>query len=409
MLKIVTASAVLLAAGMLAAPASSEEPSATCNGLAVTVPATGGPDHLVGTAGDDVVSLGGGNDSFDGRGGNDTICGGSGVDDLDGGPGDDWIDGGADRDSLTDDQRFGVEPAGIDGADTLLGGDGDDDLEVLSGDGEGGGGADTVDGGAGTDNLSYELSPVGIRLDLAAGTVRGGGGTIDTIAGIEGMVKGTDRSDVMLGTDGPDQFHSVDVHGPGSDTIRTFGGDDFVSAQRGTIDTGTGNDRYEPLEAVTHDLEVDLGRGADTAIISDGSTTTYRMGPGPDVMSVSDDEFGHDYSGLDARALGGRGVDLLTFAGHHRGIELDAAAHRATFGSSVLRFRNVDEFQGSAYADVLLGSDEADRMFGYRGRDLLRGRAGRDLLVGNRGKDTADGGRGRDTCRAERRISCERR
>lgn len=49
------------------------------------------------------------------------------------------------------------------------------------------------------------------------------------------------------------------------------------------------------------------------------------------------------------------------------------------------------------------------RAYGGAGRDRLVGSARNDLLVGGPGSDTAVGLDGTDTCRAERRVSCERR
>jgi hypothetical protein len=69
-----------------------------CQGKAVTLLGTAGPDRLVGTPGPDVIKGLGGNDVIRGRGGRDVICGDGGNDRISGGRGRDRIDGGPGRD-----------------------------------------------------------------------------------------------------------------------------------------------------------------------------------------------------------------------------------------------------------------------------------------------------------------------
>jgi Ca2+-binding RTX toxin-like protein len=77
----------------------------TCNGKAVTIKGTYGPDDIRGTAGNDVIDAGGGHDIVHGGGGNDTICGGAGNDKLWGGPGNDHLDGGTQNQDLCRDKN----------------------------------------------------------------------------------------------------------------------------------------------------------------------------------------------------------------------------------------------------------------------------------------------------------------
>ena len=111
----------------------------TCGGLAVTIPGTSGPDHLVGTSGPDVIDGGSGDDVIDGRGGDDVICGGPGRDRLLGAAGGDTLLGMEGGDLL----RGGTGP------DLLVGGAGNDRLD-------GGTGTDRARGGTGTDRCEAE-------------------------------------------------------------------------------------------------------------------------------------------------------------------------------------------------------------------------------------------------------------
>jgi Ca2+-binding RTX toxin-like protein len=105
-----------------------------CQGFAVTLVGTQGPDVLVGTPGPDVIWGAGGNDVLDGGAGNDLLCGGGGEDGEDhliGGAGNDWLWGGSGDDQLE----------GGPGNDRLTGGNGDDRLD-------GGPGRDSCQGNA---------------------------------------------------------------------------------------------------------------------------------------------------------------------------------------------------------------------------------------------------------------------
>ena len=102
-----------------------------------TIPATNGPDVLIGSTGADVIAGLGGADTITGGRGRDTIDGNGGRDELSGNQGRDVIDGGAGRDLIN----------GNGGRDMLDGSGGRDALN-------GGGGADTLDGGRGKDVLT---------------------------------------------------------------------------------------------------------------------------------------------------------------------------------------------------------------------------------------------------------------
>ena len=81
--------------------------------------------------------------------------------------------------------------AGNSGANVLTGLDGNDTLG-------GGAGADTLDGGAGTDTASYAASSSGVTVSLAAGTASGGDAQGDTLISIENLT-GSGLNDTLEG------------------------------------------------------------------------------------------------------------------------------------------------------------------------------------------------------------------
>lgn len=399
----------VLLAGLSLVPAGAEPPP-TCAGLPATIVGTDADDDLNGTGGADVVSLGAGNDQFRGGGGDDVVCGGPGRDSLYGDEGDDWLDGEEDSDSNVvggpgddvvhggpgDETRLlGDDHHEDTGDDQVFGDDGDDELE-----GEPGTGTDLVDGGAGDDSVNFYPSDRGVTIDVEAGTATGD--AVDTLIGLEVYV-GSEHADVLTGSPGAD--HLIGIYG--DDVVEGLGGDDTLSAHRGTIRGGRGQDTFVSPDEETDGLTVRLGRGDDLAVLDALRRTTVRGGPGEDVFDVPVPGFGVDADGAFAHLRGGPGRDLLTFARYERRVRIDVRAGSATWSQGTLSFVGIEELHGSLRDDVLLGSSRADRLFGGEGDDVLRGRSGQDRLHGGQGRDTAYGGPGRDWCWAERRFSCE--
>ncbi|MGH3343149.1 MAG: calcium-binding protein [Carbonactinosporaceae bacterium] len=400
---------VLVVLGALLWPAAAE-PAPTCTGRAATIVGTDGEEDLTGTEGDDVVWLGAGQDRFRGGAGNDTVCGGPGKDSVYGEAGDDWLGGGNGADynviggtgddvvhgGAGDDLNIHGDGSREDGTDRVYGDDGDDDIG-----GEPGTGVDVIEGGAGTDAVSFYLSGRSVRIDVAAGTATGD--AVDTLSGLE-IYSGSEYADVLTGSSGADYL--VGVYG--DDVVNGRGGDDTLAATSGEVIGGSGRDTLRGPDEDGHGLSVDLGWGADRAVLDAMRNSTVSGGPGNDVFEVPEPGFGVDAGGTYVHLRGGPDVDTLTFAGNPHRVRIDAGARTATWSKGQITFAHVNEFHGSERGDVLLGSADADLLFGRGGDDVLKGLRGPDVLRGGKGWDTAYGGRGRDTCTAEHRFSCER-
>lgn len=227
--------------------------------------------------GDD-ISTGGGNDNVVAGGGNDFIKDRGGAD---------TYNGGAGRDTVAYDQSFWETTRGNKGlvADlakgTATGPDGQKDkliaIEDLRGtygndrmtgskaDNEfmGLAGKDTIDGGAGTDWITYRRDDrddrggglFGVDVDLkdgrTAGTARDGWGTVDTIRNIEN-VEGSDMNDTIRGNavanhlEGRDGNDLLDGRG-GNDQLYGADGNDTLIGGAGNnyLEGGSGADRFE--------------------------------------------------------------------------------------------------------------------------------------------------------------------
>lgn len=418
----------------------------TCDGRAATLVVATSPqlhhtEPVTGTAGDDVIVGTEGDDTIDGAGGNDVICGLAGADTLAGGDGDDRLFGGADDEYEPDEGYYG---------DLLVPGPGDDHVDL-------GTGEQSIwfwESDLQVDQVSYADSPVGVRVDLTAGTAIGHG-TDTIVTGSTGRpigVIGSAHDDTLLGSVGRDVVEA----GAGDDTVVTGDGADVVSPDSpGRTSSGwrLDDDSPEPGSQPGDDT-VSTGPGSDGVRVQRG-TDVVRGGAGVDRLSSYSPESG-------TRLLGGEGKDRLrgegrsTLLGQSGNDELDGAVvagSPATWDGGAGRDSLTLTVPGRPGLDVLridvparrvvgdgarLGSLVGIETFGSYGRigraDFVGGRAGElfrssarrvharggagndslegsrwaDLLDGGPGRDRLDGNFGRDRClRGERLTRCE--
>ncbi len=230
----------------------------------------------------------------------------------------------------------------------LDGGDGDD--IIVPGDFR-----ERIDGGAGVDLLTYEVSTAGVRVDLTGLTLDGGYAKGDELVGGIENVDGSQHDDVIIG-DG-DANTLVGWHGDdiilgqaGADLIFGNDGDDFLYGGAGAdlIHGGNGADL------------IDGGDGTDTA-----SWTFYQ-----DSSKGGAERLTNDTNGITADLeTGGAGEDTLA---------------------------SIENLVGGVGDDVFFGDDKDNFLAGHEGDDQLDGRGGDDVLIGGQGNDSLLGGAGED-------------
>ena len=311
-----------------------------------------GRDRLYGFAGNDTLLGGNGHDLLDGGDGNDTLAGGDGVDELLGGEGDDYLTGGAGNDYVQDwiggPARGGL--FGGNGNDTLVGGDGVDTLFGEGGDDkflvdeDGGGTWDYINGGGGSDTVSFEQFAGGISFDLTTG--RGDGYTAQTFGdgyvSIEN-VTGSNQADTLAGDEGSNNLQGLN----GNDTLNGRHGDD-------TLDGGQGNDTLNG------------GDGADTLIGGTGDDIIYG-GAGNDVLlgGVGNDQL-YAESG-DDMLDGGEGNDVL-----NGGIDNDTYIVNRMSGADTIQNYDPsgDDIDVIGFQDSMGAINDQDLWFERIGNDL---------------------------------------
>ena len=322
-----------------------------------TLDAGAGNDTLYGGGGNDRLLGGIGGDSLMGDGGADVVLGGAGADTIYGGSGSDTLQGGADNDVYVVD----------DAHDTIieLAGDGIDRVDTnlpsyvlaanvenlwLYGPGAANGygnaldntfflesGNNLINGGTGTDTVSYSLAQAGVSLDLSLVTAQATGGSgNDTLLNIENL-RGSSYADMLKGN----ALANVLEGRSDNDTLDGGGGNDSLVG-------GSGSDS---LEGNTGNDTLDGGTGID-------------------------------------RLDGGAGIDTASYAAFAAGvtINLAIATAQATGGGSHTLL-NIENLIGSAFADELRGNSLANRIEGGAGSDWIIGGGAADVLGGGLGPD----------------------
>ena len=370
------------------------------------IAATQYDDSLQGTDGDDTIDGLGGDDWITGGQGNDTLSGGAGNDVLDGGFGDSALFGGAGNDHLT--AFFGdYNTLSGDAGDDLIefaglhahadGGDGDDRFRIGSESHI----ARTVDGGSGTDFITWEYEYEGVTRNIAEDFGYWDWSPIAiTITSIEGVI-GTAYADYFLVNPADREVVTLNLileGGAGDDVLMTgagndrlYGGQDndylFGNSGKDLLDGGTGDDYLSGGNG----NDVMFGRDGNDTLIGDSGDDFLRGNTGDDILYGGD---GADF--LD----GGVGVDFAYYGGASEGVIVDlvtvnSASNAGAALGDILKF--IEGVTGTDYADTISGSARGNTLNGGSGNDDLIGRNGNDTLNGGFGNDRLFGGNGADT------------
>ena len=262
-------------------------------------------DHLIGDGRHNRLRGEEGDDTLEGGQGDDHLHGGAGSDRLKGGGGyDDWAQYWGSEGGVTVNLATGMGQGGDAEGDTLTGIErihGSDHADHLTGDDRdngfhGGAGADTLDGGEGDDNAGYWESNVGVTVNLATGTGRGGHAEGDTLTGIE-SIGGSDHADHLTGDDGDNYL----AGNAGADTLDGGEGWDFTGywgSDTGVtvnLATGTGQGGYAEGDTLTGIESLHGSDHADHLTGDDGDNRLHGNG-GDDTL---DGGAGNDW--LDGR------------------------------------------------------------------------------------------------------------
>lgn len=295
-----------------------------------------GPKHLTGTYDVDYHFGSTRSDILEGGYDNDKLFGGDGNDTLDGGESDDTLYGGA-------------------GNDKILGGTGNDAIYT-------GLGKDIVDGGEGSDTV-YFLA--GVTLDFTNSANSTGEAQYTTYTNIEAF-RGSAVTDRITGGVLNDRFYGEG----GNDVLRGMGGDDRLQGANGDdrLDGGDGNDMMS-------------GGAGNDKLYGGLGKDRINGGEGDDVIIASS---------WDVVNGGYLGIDTVDFSKPVTMSLQDSSLNTGEAEGS--RYYNIEIFDGSSGADVMVGGVYSETFFGRAGDDALGGMGGRDVLSGGSGDDLLYGG-----------------
>jgi Ca2+-binding RTX toxin-like protein len=425
-----------------------------------------GVDSYTGHVGTDLVDGGDGNDTLSGGDGNDELTGGKGDDTLDGGAGDDYFYIGGneagkdsfiggteyDRVFLTDNTTLsslilnaaaGVEELNLNGA-ALFGTTGADVFDLsgittlygsqilLNGGADtytGHVGYDNVDGGTGSDTLSYAGSDAGVTVSLATGVATGGHAEGDTFIGFENL-RGSNFIDKLTGNGSANKLEGLD----GDDVLDGAGGAD-------TLAGGKGDDTFYVDNAGDVVTEA-VGEGANDKVVvkasyvltagSEVEVMTTSSSGGTSAINITGNTFAQKITGNAGDNIladgGGAGIDTLrglggndTYkVGNSAAIIIEGAAEGAAdrvmasvdyalaAGVHVELLETEDaagtsaiDLTGNALAQQITGNagdnilssgaaGAADTMTGLGGNDTYKVFNAGDVIVESAGQGTAD-------------------
>lgn len=425
--------------------------------------------------GSDHIFTGDGNDDLRGGGGNDWLNSGGGIDQIDGGIGSDfWV---GDKSFATRAIRIDLNApvstylgsgtvANVEGMDLKTGsgkdrittsntgmndaidtGAGNDQIKIW------GNGVDQVEGGAGTDRLTfiYTLDDVGFYMyPLEADPAGGYKGAfyrnfeswrhsvgfsgienftfIDQGGGNDTIYTG-DGNDVLKGGGGDDNLNSgggIDKidGGAGNDTWagdKSFaskaividlnvasssylGGGSVANVEALNLRTGTGKDRITgSMTAVMSDT-IDTGAGRDQIALWGGGLDSVKGGAGSDRLTyIYDlDDVGFYMYPLEVDPDGGyKGDFFRNFESWRHGVGFDGIEHftfidRGADGNRINTGDGNDVIRTGGGDDILSSGGGRDQVSGGGGVDQIDGGAGNDILRGDAGGDTLNGGIGND-------------
>lgn len=295
-----------------------------------------GPKKLTGSSSRDYLFGSTQSDTLKGGGDTDLLLGGDGNDMLDGGTWNDFLYGGA-------------------GNDKILGGDGYDAIYA-------GLGRDTVDGGEGVDTV-YFLSSVVLDLTTPANST--GEAQFDTYTNIEAF-RGSAASDRMTGGALTDSLYGAN----GNDILKGMGGNDRLQG-------GNGDDR------------LDGGVGNDKVFGGAGNDKLYG-GLGKDQIDGGDGDNMIIASSWDDVRGGHFGTDTVDFSKQVTMSLLNPSLNTGEAEGS--DYYDIEIFDGSNGADIMVGSDDTETFLGGGGDDALAGMDNHDVLLGGDGDDLLYGG-----------------
>ena len=294
--------------------------------------------------------------------------------------------------------RYGDRLTGNDGVDNIL---------------EGGPGADRLSGGSGDDTASYAGATAMVTVDLTESGRGRGDAAGDRFDSIEKYL-GSTHDDTFIasaneeeidGGDGSDTVSyersaaevSVDLSNPAQSdsTENSYADGDTLN----NIENLIGSPFGDTLVGNNAANVIDGGRGDDTTLTGGGGDDVFKFASGDGADHITDFTDGDkiDLSAFTGIASLEDLEDDIDTTGGNTEIDLPGGGS-VTLDGYTAALRDEDFiFYPRSSSRSTRGNDEANLLIGGTGNDTLRGRGGDDRLYGGAGDDTLRGDAGADT------------
>lgn len=220
----------------------------------------------------------------------------------------------------------------------------------------------TVNGGAGSDNISFFSNVINSTINGDGGTGTAGDDTIFFDATvINSAVNGGGGNDLLGNVSAPTTYNNSTANGnAGTDTIFANGSASFIYG-------GQDTDIINITGANSSSLLVNGNKGSDTIIVGAFTLASSSL-------------------------YGGNGNDIINAAA----AVVTSAASAGLFISGDI---GDDTATGTNGVDAIFGGDGADLLSGLDGVDAINGGAGNDIIIGGLLGDTLTGGGGQNIFR----------
>jgi Ca2+-binding RTX toxin-like protein len=258
----------------------------------------------------------------------------------------------------------GPQSTGGSGIDTLISIEniiGSNFNDTLQGDA----GNNVLNGGLGSDFVSYSSAAGSVTIDL--GGIATGAAGFDTLISIENAI-GSNFADTIIGN----AFNNV---------IASGGGNDYIVASLGSdvIDGGFGTDA---VSYTTFTGPITLGA---FGVVTKSPGVTDQLNSVETIVATSSNQDTIDLSLATAPAAVSTTVNL---AGALNNVQVNLSGGAPAINLTVSQFENVI---GSGVVDTITGNSLANNLSGNGGNDTIAGGIGNDTIAGGLGNDTLTG------------------
>jgi Ca2+-binding RTX toxin-like protein len=257
----------------------------------------------------------------------------------------------------------GPQNTGGSGVDTLI------SIENLTGSKfndtlQGNAGKNVLDGGLGSDFVSYSSAAGSVSINLQSGSATGAAGS-DILISIENAI-GSNFADTIFGS----SLSNVIASGDGNDTI-------IFSLGNDVIDGGIGTDTVSYAGFTGGPIRL----GAFGVVTKSPGVTDQLIGI-ETIVATSSSQDTIDLSLAGAPAAVSTTVNL---AGALNNVQVNLSGGAPAINLTVSQFENVI---GSGVADTITGNNLANNLSGNGGNDTIAGGLGNDTLTGNANFDS---------------------